>query len=108
VSRADKLAQIKSALPNPRNGLAERTVPATVTTAPGRLLIDTHGLDFMACCAFTALAEEADRCRRRGIRMCLVSRKPIVGRIITAGALGSPLRLYPDVKTALSAAPAGT
>jgi anti-anti-sigma factor len=81
---------------------------AAATTAPGPLLIDTDGLDFMACCAFTTLAEEADRCRRRGIRMCLVSRKPIVGRIITAAALGSQLRLYPDAKTALSAAPAGT
>jgi anti-anti-sigma factor len=81
---------------------------ASATAAPGPVLIDTDGLDFMACCAFTTLAEEADRCRRRGIRMCLVSRKPIVGRIITAAALGSRLRLYPDAKTALSAPPAGT
>ena len=41
---------------------------ASATAAPGPLLIDTDALDFMACCAVTALAEEADRCRRRGIR----------------------------------------
>jgi anti-anti-sigma regulatory factor len=69
-------------------------------------VIDTDGLDFMGCCAFTALAEEADRCRRRGIRMCVVSRKPIVGRIIAAGALSLRLPVYPDVDTALSAAAA--
>ena len=76
---------------------------AAATPPPGPLVIDTDGLDFMGCCAFTALAEEADRCRRRGIRMCLVSRKPIVGRVITAGALGSRLSVYPDADTAISA-----
>jgi anti-anti-sigma factor len=77
---------------------------AAATPAPGPLVIDVDGLDFMGCCAFTALAEEADRCRRRGIRMCLVSRKPIVGRIISAVALSSQLPVYPDADTALSAA----
>ena len=81
---------------------------AAATPAPGPLLIDTHGLDFMGCCAFTALAEEADRCRSRGIRMCVVSCKPIVRRIITASGLGSRLPVYPDADTALSAAAAGT
>ena len=69
-------------------------------------MIDTDGLDFMGCCAFSALAEEADRCRRRGIRMCVVSRKRIVARIIAAGGLGSRLPVYPDADTALSAAAA--
>jgi anti-anti-sigma factor len=81
---------------------------AAATPAPGPLVIDTDGLDFMGCCAFTALAEEADRCHSRGIRMCLVGRKPIVRRIITAIGLGSRLPVYPDADTALSAAAAGT
>jgi anti-anti-sigma factor len=81
---------------------------AAATPPPGPLMIDTHGLDFMGCCAFTALAEEADRCRSRGIRMCVVSYKPIVRRIITASGLGSRLPVYPDADTALSAAAAGT
>jgi anti-anti-sigma factor len=80
---------------------------AAATPQSGALLIDTDGLEFMGCCAFNALAEVADRCRRRGIRMCLVSRKPIVGRIIAAAALGSRLPVYPDADTALSAADAG-
>ena len=81
---------------------------AAATPPPGPLVIDIDGLDFMACCGFTALAEEADDCRRRGIRMCLVSRKPIVGRIIAAGALSSRLPVYPDADTAFSAAAAWT
>lgn len=81
---------------------------AAATPSPGPLVIDTDGLDFMGCCAFTALAEEADRCHSRGIRMCLVSRKPIVRRIITAIGLGSRLPVYPYADTALSAAAAGT
>lgn len=81
---------------------------AAATTPPGPLVIDTDGLDFMGGCAFTALAEEADRCRCRGIRMCLVSRRPVVGRIIAAAAPGSRLRLYPNIDTALSAAAAAT
>jgi anti-anti-sigma factor len=81
---------------------------AAATTPPGPLVIDTDGLDFMGGCAFTALAEEADRCRCRGIRMCLVSRRRVVGRIIAAAALGSRLRLYPSMDTALSAAAAAT
>ena len=80
---------------------------AAATPAPGLLVIDTDGLDFMGSCAFTALAEEADHCRRRGIVMCVVSCKPIVGRVITAGGLGSLLPVYPNADTALSAARAG-
>jgi len=79
---------------------------AAATAPPGPLVIDTDGLDFMGGCAFTALAEEADRCRRRGIRMCVVSRKPMVGRIITVGGLGSRLPVYPTVGNALYAAAA--
>ena len=81
---------------------------AVATVPPGPLVINTDCLDFMGCCAFTALAEEADRCHSRGIRMCVVSCKPIVGRIITVGGLGSRLPVYPDADTALSAAAAGT
>lgn len=76
---------------------------AAATPPPGPLVIDTDGLDFMGCCAFAALAEEADRCRRQGIRMCVVSSKPIVDRIITVGGLGSRLLVYPDADAALSA-----
>src|SRR5262249_43657651 len=35
---------------------------AAATPSRGALVIDTDGLDFMGCCAFTALADQADRC----------------------------------------------
>jgi anti-anti-sigma factor len=69
---------------------------AAATPSPGLLVIHTDGLDFMACCAFTALADEADSCHSRGIGMCLVSSQPIVRRIVTVTGLGSQLPVYPN------------
>lgn len=43
------------------------TEAAAGVTAPGPLIVDVTGLDFMGCCAFAALADEAQRCRCRGI-----------------------------------------
>ena len=54
---------------------------ATATAAPGPLLIDTNGLDFMAGCAYAALAEQADQCRIQGIKVCLVSAQRILSLI---------------------------
>jgi anti-anti-sigma factor len=76
---------------------------AAATPPPGPLVIDTHGLRFMGGCAFNALADEADRCHSRGIRMCLVSRRPGLRRLVTATGLGSRLHIYPDADTALTA-----
>lgn len=75
---------------------------ASVVTAPGPFVIDVHGLDFMACCAFSVLAEEAERCRRRGIELRLVSRQPIVGRIVKACGLDALLPIYPTADSALA------
>ena len=77
---------------------------AAATPPPGPLVINTHGLRFMGGCAFNALAEEADRCHNRGIRMCVVSRRPGLRRIVTATGLGSRLPVYPNADTALLAA----
>jgi len=76
---------------------------ATVTAAPGPLLIDTNGLDFMAGCAYAALAEQADRCRSRGINLCLVSAHRIVTRVVGLINLDSQVPLYPNVDAALMA-----
>ena len=35
---------------------------AHLVTAPGPFIVDVTGLDFMGCCAFAVLAEEAERC----------------------------------------------
>ncbi|BBX95752.1 anti-anti-sigma factor [Mycobacterium lacus] len=77
---------------------------AIIVTAPGSLVIDVTGLDFMACCAFAALADEADRCRRRGVGLCLVSRHPGVARIVHACGFRDRLPVYPTADAALAAA----
>lgn len=76
---------------------------AAVVTAPGPFIVDVTGLDFMGCCAFAALADEAQRCRDRGIDLRLVSHEPIVTRIVDACGLGAVLTIYPTVDFALAA-----
>ena len=76
---------------------------ATATAAPGPLLIDTNGLDFMAGCTYAALAEQADRCRIQGINLCLVSAQRIVERVIGVMKLDTQVPLYHNVDAALMA-----
>lgn len=76
---------------------------AGVVTAPGPFVVDVTGLEFMGCCAFAVLAEEAKRCQERGIELRLVSCEPIVARIIDACGLNGVLPIYPTVDSALSA-----
>ncbi|EFD59281.1 conserved hypothetical protein, partial [Mycobacterium tuberculosis T92] len=75
--------------------------------APDRSSSTSPGLDFMGCCAFAALADEAQRCRCRGIDLRLVSHQPIVARIAEAGGLSRVLPIYPTVDTALGKGTAG-
>ncbi len=75
---------------------------AVVVTAPGPFVVDVSGLDFMGCCAFAALAEEAERCRGRGIELRLVSHEPIVARIVQSCGLSQMLPVYPTVDAALA------
>jgi anti-anti-sigma factor len=76
---------------------------ATATAAPGPLVIDINGLDFMAGCGYAALAEQADRCRARGIDLALVSAHLIVARVVAAMKLDRQLSIYHDVDAALMA-----
>ena len=76
---------------------------ATATAAPGPLLIDTNGLDFMAGCACAALAELADQCRIQGIKVCLVSAQRIAARVVGVMKLDTQVPLYHDVDAALMA-----
>ena len=64
--------------------------------------VDVTGLDFMGCCAFAVLAEEAQRCHRRGIELRLVSRQSVVARIVDACGLGGVLPIYPTTDSALA------
>jgi anti-anti-sigma factor len=69
---------------------------------PGPFIVDVTGLDFMGCCAFAVLVEEAQRCRGRGVELRLVSCQPIVARIVKACGLRGVLPLYPTVDAALA------
>ena len=80
---------------------------AGVVTPPGPFVIDVNGLDFMACCAFAVLADEAERCRRRGIELRLVARQPLVGRVLKACGLTDLLPTYPTTDSALATPLAG-
>jgi anti-anti-sigma factor len=76
---------------------------ANVVIAPGPFVVDVTGLDFMGCCAFAVLAEEARRCNERGIELRLVTSEPIVARIVEACGLSSVLPVYPTADSALAA-----
>jgi anti-anti-sigma factor len=77
---------------------------AAAAGPPGPLVVDTSGVDFMGCCAYAALAEQAERCRARGIKLRLVSGQPVVGRIVGACGLTELLPVDSSVDTALAAA----
>ena len=77
---------------------------AGVVAAPGPLVVDVTGLEFMGCCAFAVLAKEAQRCQDRGIELRLVSREPIVARIVDACGLSRVLPIYPTADSALASA----
>jgi anti-anti-sigma factor len=75
---------------------------AAAAGRPGPLVVDTCGLDFMGCCAFAALAEEAERCRQRGVQVRLVGNQG-VARIVAACNLSELLPVDDCVDAALSA-----
>jgi len=74
---------------------------ASIAGAPGPFVIDVRALDFMGSCAYVALADEAVRCRRRGVELRLVSNQPVVARTIAACGLGRLLPMYASLETAL-------
>lgn len=78
---------------------------AAGTTAPGPLIVDAGGLEFMGVGAFAVLLEESARCRARGITLHLVSSQPVVARVVAATGLERDLAFSPTVDEALAAAP---
>jgi anti-anti-sigma factor len=81
---------------------------AAAVTPPGPFVVDVSGLDFMGCCAFAALADEAERCRDRGVELRLLSPQPIVARIVEACGLSRMLSVYPTVDAALATSMSGS
>jgi anti-anti-sigma factor len=76
---------------------------ASAAEPPGSFIIDVNDFDFLGCCAFETLAEEAARCRSRGVALRLVSRDPAVARVVAACGFDEILPLYPTAVSALSA-----
>jgi len=77
---------------------------AAVATPPGPFVVDVSDLGFMGCCAISVLADEAERCRSRGVGLRLVSYNPSVARIIEACELSLVLPVHPTTDSALSPA----
>ncbi len=75
---------------------------AAAAGSPGPLVVDTSGLDFMGCCAYAALAEEAEHCRKRGVQLRLASNQPVVCRMVAACGLSELLPVDENVEAALS------
>lgn len=75
---------------------------AAAAGPPGPLVVDTSGLDFMGCCAYAVLAEEAERSRQRGVQVRLVGNQPLVARIVAACGLSELLPVDGSVDAALS------
>jgi anti-anti-sigma factor len=73
---------------------------AAAATRPGSVVVDVNALDFMSCSAFVVLADEAERCRRRGVELRLVSLGPRVARIAYLGGFGKVLPVHPTVHSA--------
>ena len=80
---------------------------AAAAGPPGPLVVDVSGVDFMACCAYAALGGEAERCRRRGVELRLVSNQTHVARIAAACGLGELLPVDDTVDSALARALSG-
>jgi anti-anti-sigma factor len=75
---------------------------AAAAGPPGPLVVDVSGLDFMGCCAYAALAEEAQHCRERGVQLRIVSNQPVVSRVVAACGLTELLPVDDSVDAALS------
>ncbi|MHA7652171.1 anti-sigma factor antagonist [Mycobacterium sp. ML4] len=61
---------------------------------PQVFMVDVNSVEFMSCSSFLALADEASRCRERGIGLCLVSLHPSVARTVAACGLSEVLTVH--------------
>lgn len=75
---------------------------ASMAIAPGPCVIDMRDLEFMGSCAYAVLAQEAERCRQRGVTLRVVNSQPMVARTIAACGLHRLLPMYASVDAALS------
>lgn len=78
---------------------------AMAATAPGPFVVDVRNLQSIARSAFATLAREAQRCRRRGFNLSLVSDHPAVVQTVASCGLRPVLLVFPTVEAALSRLP---
>lgn len=57
-------------------------------------MVDVNSVDFISCSSLLALAEEANRCRERGVGMCVISLQPSVARTIAVCGLSDVLPVH--------------
>ena len=83
------------------------TKMAAAAIAPGPFVVDVRNLRFMGCGALFVLAQQARRCRRGGVNLCLVSNQPIAARTVAGAGLRPLLSTHPTVEalTATTAEP---
>ncbi len=74
---------------------------AAATAAPGPMVVDIEGLDFLSCSAYAALGEAAEQTRRHGITLRVVSTHPRTARILAATGWQRQLPLYEDLWAAV-------
>ena len=77
---------------------------SAVATPPGPFLVDVNDVEFMGCCAFEVLADEAQRCHGRGIALRVVSSNPSVARVIDACGLDGLLPVHSTTDAACAEA----
>jgi anti-anti-sigma factor len=75
---------------------------AAAVAAPGPYVVDVRNMTFLNHRAYLVLGQEAQRCRRRGVNLCLVSNQPIVAKTVAATGLRPVLSIYPTVEMAVS------
>ncbi|WP_238158867.1 anti-sigma factor antagonist [Mycobacterium sp. MFM001] len=78
------------------------TSMADAAVPPGPFVVDVRDLDFIGASAYAMLASEAERCKHRGVRLCLVSTRPETARAVAACGLGQLLPVETTLEAALS------
>lgn len=73
---------------------------AELTGSPGSLIVDINGVEFIGVGAFRILVEQIDRCRQRGVEMCVVATQPIIARLAAVCGVASLVPIYPTVAKA--------
>jgi anti-anti-sigma factor len=76
---------------------------AAHAAAPGTVVVDITGLDFIAGGPLGALADLTDACRKRGVALVVLSRAPVVQRIAAVTGLDKRLVVRATLRAALAA-----